>query len=212
MKKIVLIIVTLILVCPLLCACKKHADTPEAEFECSSRHVDLSDTKATPSAERISELSSVVSRDLSEFSDEEKELIYAADECMKSKFGFTDLSSLEVDIRTSKKNPKANYVKYVFCVYGYTTNESYHIYFSEDKAIDTERATAVNGQHISKAVLPSAQDVAAAEEAIRSASGENRFFMVPRKEGLVLCTEVIEANGEGHVHVDYFFKLCDLYE
>lgn len=36
--------------------------------------------------------------------------------------------------------------------------------------------------------------------------------MVPRREGLVLCTEVIEANGEGHVHVDYFFKLCDLYE
>lgn len=212
MRKIVLIIVTLILVCPLLCACKKQADTPEAEFECSSRRVDLSDTKATPSAERISELSSVVSRDLSGFSDEEKELIYAADECMKSKFGFTDLSSLEVDIRTSKKNPKANYVKYVFCVYGYTTNESYHIYFSEGKVIDIERATAVNGQHISKAVLPSAQDVAAAEEAIRSASGENRFFMVPRREGLVLCTEVIEANGEGHVHVDYFFKLCYLYE
>jgi len=176
--------------------------TPSAEMTCTSRLSEVHTYGYKHSEARVNEMLAFKARDISSFTEEEKALIEKTDKVMTDKFGITDLSCYKIEIKTYKNNPDFNYVGYTLYIYDYQTYESYHIYFLNGEA-DYERSQGLNAGQYSKYLPVSAVQLSISEEAIKDASHTDYFFIGDYGKNLTLNAEVIESDGESHVHVFY---------
>lgn len=195
-----------LIICCMLFSCT------EKKTECDSVSIKLDIENGSATPERVQELSEYTARVIAGPLETYIELINAADEVMKDKFGISDLSCFDVYYHGG--GPSSRYVEYKLYLYGYKTPESYRVYYNEDREVVPEESVAigVKGKSIYEAMQTlSASRFADAEATIKKASGTGCYVTVANGK-LYLSAEVIigEEGEKTHKHVHYSIELDEL--